>query len=603
MDTPDAHDALFRQVDEHITAGDRGAAIQCLEDGLRQAPHNFSGWMRLGRLLYEDGRYGQAVKAVQACEQFDPLLAEFQSVQQHIQRGNLQGAEDAARAMLKTCPGHPRAVFTLAHVAQARGREEERVAVLRQGLQHGPANPVLRQLLVGALESAGAYGQAVEAAREVVALQETYETVWGLTSILLRYGQNEAALEMCARAERLCGGDAMKLSDVALVRGQVLRILGRRDDSLAAFRESLAHNPRNGASWWGLADTKTYRFTEADGAAISQLVADPGLDAHQRGLAAFALARQRESAGDIDGAMEANHRANALCDPGSFNGEGARAGGARLIQAMQGQALRAQARPDPGAPVPVFIVGLPRSGSTLVEQILASHSQIEGTMELPVLPGVKRRAHAVCQERFGSDYLSAIGRLPEADLSALGRDYLSQSAFFRDSETKLFTDKMPFNFEHVGLIHKILPHAVIIDARRNPLDCGLSIYKQHFTQGSTFSYDLGSIGTYYNLYLAIMDHWDRVLDGRVLRVQYEALVRSPGDEVRRLLEGVGVEFEEKCLQFHKTDRAVRTASSEQVRQPLYQGSIGAWRSYERHLGPLREALGEETINRFAALLE
>lgn len=437
----------------------------------------------------------------------------------------------------------------------------------------------------------------------MVALQETFETVWGLTSILLRYGQNEAALEMCARAEPLCRGDATKLSDVALVRGQVLRILGRRDDSLAAFRESLAHNPRNGASWWGLADTKTHRFTEADGAAISQLVADPGLDAHQRGLAAFALARQRESAGEIDGAMEAYHRANGLCDPRSFNGEGARAGGARLIQAMQGEALRARARHDPGAPVPVFIVGLPRSGSTLVEQILASHSQIEGTMELPVLPGVKRRAHALCQERFGSDYLSAIGRLPEPDLSALGQVYLSESAFFRSSETKLFTDKMPFNFEHVGLIHKILPQAVIIDARRNPLDCGLSIYKQHFTQGSAFSYDLSSIGAYYNLYLSIMDHWDRVLEARVLRVQYESLVRSPEDEVRRLLEGVGVGFEDQCLEFHRTDRAVRTASSEQVRQPIYHGSIGAWRTYERHLGPLREALGEETLNRFAGFLE
>lgn len=595
--------AVPNQVEEHLARGDRPAAIRCLEQALREHPRNFQAWMLFARLLHEDGQYEASVRAVQTCEQVDPLVGEFRSIQNHLQRGDLQKAELTARGMLAACPGHPRAIFTLAHIEQVRGRHERRVAILEEGLEHAPANPVLLRTLVGACESSGAYRQAVDTARRLVDLQETFETVWGLTSILLRYGQNESALEMCGRAEALARDDSARLSDVALVRGQVLRILGHRDHSITSLQESLSFNPRNAASWWALADTKTYRLSDAEGAAIQRLEMNPDLEPHQRAMAAFAWARQREISGDIDRAMQAYHRANALCASASFDIETVESAVERLGNSFGKDRLSGQATLRQGAPIPIFVTGLPRSGSTLIEQILASHSRIEGTMELPVLPSIKRRAHLLCQERFDGDYPGALDNFSASELAQLGEAYLSEAEFFRNSDTPFFIDKLPFNFEHVGLIHKILPQAVIINACRNPLDCGLSLYKQYFSQGSAFSYDLGNIGAYYKLHLSIIDHWQSRLPGKVLDIQYERLVRSPEDQVRRLLDHVGVEFETGCLEFWNTARAVRTASSEQVRQPLYGDAIGAWKRFDHHLGRLREGLGEDTIARFADFLE
>lgn len=599
MDTSDDEAALFRQVEALLSAGNKPAAIERLDDHVAKVPTTFRARIHLSRLLFEEGQYAKSIEALQASERFDPLVADFQSVQQCIQRRDLDGAERIARRMLDMCPGHPRAIFTLSHIAQARGRQQQRIAWLEEGLKHTPANLVFRKLLVTALESEGAYRRAVEAAQELYSCQETFETAWGLASILTRYGQNERALKMCDRAEHLSASDPKKLSDVALLRGQLLRILGARDESLKAFKRSLAHNQSNGASWWGLADTKTFTFTQSDATEMRELLGDPSLDRTQKGLVSFALARHLETAGEQDQAMAAYHAANALAQPGEFDISRAVAAGERVRAAFQGDALANQAIHADGEPVPIFIVGLPRSGSTLIEQILASHPEIDGTMELPVLPGIKRRAHALCLERFKADYLQTFQLLSKADLTALGQDYLTESEFFRRSKDLLFTDKMPFNFEHVGFIHKVLPKAVIIDTRRNPLDCGLSIYKQHFTRGSVFAYDLETIGKYYNLYIDLMDHWDRVLPGRVLNVQYESLVRSPEAEIRRLLRHVGVSFEPQCLRFHETLRPVRTASSEQVRQPVYTDGIGAWRTFDTHLNSLRKGLGSETLNRFA----
>ncbi|MEO0818220.1 MAG: sulfotransferase [Pseudomonadota bacterium] len=603
MDTSDAEIAFIKEAEAYLAVKDRAAAIRCLEAGLAQDPKTFRGWVLFSRLLYEERDYAKSIKAVQMAESFDPLVADFQLIQRHIQRGNLQGADEVARDLLDACPGHPRAIFTLAHIEESRGRHEQRVDWIQQGLNHTPANLVLRKLLVRALESSGAYRHAVETAKHLVELQETFETVWGLASILLRYGQNELALEMCDRAEPLASGDRKKLSEVALVRGQLLRIVGSPDEGIAALKKSLTHNPLNGASWWGLADTKTYEFTPEEEAILRRLQNEPRMDRRQKAMSAFALARQLETKGDTTQAMAIYHEANALGQPEGFDIDLACAAAGRLKNAFTEDALATRATPDHDAPIPIFIVGLPRSGSTLIEQILASHTQIEGTMELPVLPGTKRRAHVSCVDEFKAGYLEAIGQLPEARLTALGQSYLTESSFFRSSETLKFTDKMPFNFEHVGLIHKILPQAVVIDARRNPLDCGLSIYKQSFSHGSAFAHDLETIGKYYSLYLSIMDHWERVLPGQVLRVQYESLVRSPEKTVRRMLEHVGVPFELGCLAFHTTHRAVRTASSEQVRQPIYTRAIGAWRAFDTHLDPLRKGLGDASMARFADVLD
>ena len=244
---------------------------------------------------------------------------------------------------------------------------------------------------------------------------------------------------------------------------------------------------------------------------------------------------------------------------------------------------------------PIFIVGLPRSGSTLVEQILASRPAVDGTMELPNIPAYVRELEQL--NAHGNAYPHSLVVAPTAVLSALGRRYLRETAPLRSGKLH-FTDKLPNNFLHVGLIHAILPQATIIDVRRHPLDACFSCYKQYFAAGQSFSYDLEGLGRYYRCYLEVMDHWDRVLPGRVLHVSYEDLVRAPEAEVRRLLAHCGLEFDTSCLEFHRTQRPIRTASSEQVRQPLYTSGVGYWRRFERELAPLRNSLGD-CLARFA----
>lgn len=593
---------LMSDVDALVAAGETGDAIARLENALQRTQDHFSGWILLGRLLYEAERFSDASAAIRTAEQLDPLTGQFQQIQAAMQGRDLERAQVIAEAMLGELPGHPRAVFTLAHIAQSHGDFETAIDALGDGLKASPANLVLRSMQIGAMEQAGRYRDAITAAREVVRIEANFNAYWGLITLLLRYGQNEEALAAIDQAERLVGADRAKTSALQLVRGQVLRVLGRREESISTLRANLDLNPMNATAWWALSDMKTYSFSAQDRQAINALLARPGVDAREQSLAAFALAKAQESAGEGAAAMAAYHRANQLYPSNAFNPDAFDAAVERIVESMTPAVLREQVKTAPDTPRPVFIVGLPRSGSTLVEQILASHSTIEGTIEQPTLPAIKRRAHMICARRLGGDYLAKLGQLSQADLTDLGQGYLSESQLFRPSGAEVFTDKLPHNFEHVGLIHKILPHAIIIDIRRNPMDCGYSLYKQHFPQGAEFSYSFENIGRYYNGYLKIMDHWDAVLPGRVFHLQYEDLLDDPEAQIRALLNYVGVAFEEACLNFHQTRRAVRTASSEQVRQPLYTSSIGAWKRVEPELDALKQALGEKTLDRFSRYL-
>jgi len=258
--------------------------------------------------------------------------------------------------------------------------------------------------------------------------------------------------------------------------------------------------------------------------------------------------------------------------------------------------LAARAGTGCPAPDPIFIVGLPRSGSTLVEQILASHSQVEGTMELPDIPAMVRAitsgdARGTAARADRTRYPGVLAELGPERLRELGEEFLARTRVQRKTGAPLFIDKLPNNWQHVGLIHLMLPNAKIIDARRHPLSCGFSVFKQHFARGQSFSFKLEDIGRYYRDYVELMAHFDAVLPGRVHRVHYEAMVADTEYEVRRLLEYCGLPFEDACLRFHENERAVRTPSAEQVRQPIYTAALEQWRHYQPWLGPLREALG------------
>ena len=603
MATSSSPETLARQAEAFAETGKLAEAIACLKQAVKIEPGFFQGWLRLSKYLFEAGYVSEAVQVGQAAERFDPLQAEFQTIQHAMQRKDLNQAERTAKQMLAKQPGHPRAVFTLAQVSGLKNYPEGQVAALQHGLAHAPANLVLRKMQVSAMEAVGDYAGSIEAARLLVRTEESFPALWTLVSVLLRYGRNEELLEVCARARKVGAGDAKKLSEVELVRGQILRVMGRRDESVAAYRACLEHNPSNAGAWWALADMKTYAFSTSDQLAIKRVLDQPDITAQTKSLARFALAKVKETEADWDAAMHLYQSANASNDAARFDPAQFSGAIAARVEALDTAALSVQADTLPNGPRPIFILGLPRSGSTLLEQILASHSAIEGTIEQPVMPSIARKAHVKCALKYGGDFLHKIGDLTPQELSELGQAYIDDGAIFRSEGARYFTDKLPFNFLHVGLIHKILPHAVIIDTRRNPMDCGLSLFKQHFTAGVDFSYDQSHIGAYYNQYLTLMDHWDRILPGRIWRVEYESLVQAPEPHIRDLLDHIGLAFEPACLTFHKTDRAVRTASSEQVRQPINTRGIGAWRKVEAHLQPLKDSLGPETLSRFESVLQ
>jgi tetratricopeptide (TPR) repeat protein len=391
-------------------------------------------------------------------------------------------------------------------------------------------------------------------------------------------------LETAAADYAALAAEAPDQPPLWLSLGHVLKTLGRQAEAVATYRRALALAPEFGEAWWSLANLKTWRFAAADRDAMAAQLARPDLAEPDRAPLHFALAKALEDEARYPEAFDhylagnARHRARNPYDADANTA---------FVQAqidLYTQAFFA-AREGLGceAPDPIFILGLPRSGSTLVEQILASHSAVEATAELPDLTAVAAT--------LPRPYPTSLADLPPAVFADLGRDYLSRMSIQRRTDRPLFTDKFPNNFMHAGLIALILPKAKIIDVRRHPLACGLSGFKQLYAQGQAYSYDLADLGRYYTDYARLMAHLDAVLPGRIHRLSYEALVEDPETQIRALLAYCGLAFEPACLAFHETQRPVRTASSEQVRRPLNRDGLDQWTRFEPWLGPLKSALG------------
>jgi tetratricopeptide (TPR) repeat protein len=371
---------------------------------------------------------------------------------------------------------------------------------------------------------------------------------------------------------------------VWLSLGHVLKTIGARELSEAAYHEAISQDPGLGEAYWSLADLKTYRFDDAQIERMEAGAAREDLPMADRAGFCFALGKAFEDRALFPEAFAHYARGNALKSAAdAFDMDGFLEV-VHKLKAAPGE-LDGERRPARSGPTPIFIVGLPRSGSTLLEQILASHSQVDGTMELPHILNYVREMTA------GPGYPEALDDLDEAGFRALGQRYLDETASYH-GDAPYFIDKMPNNFLHIGLIVRALPQAIIIDARRNPRDSCFSIFKQNFARGQLFSYDLTVLGRYCEAYTDLMAHWSALLPGRVLRVQYEDVVANSESEIARILEHCGLPFEPSCLRFYETDRAVRTASSEQVRQPIYSSSVGHWKHFESQLEPLFEALGD-----------
>src|SRR6185437_12774999 len=373
--------------------------------------------------------------------------------------------------------------------------------------------------------------------------------------------------------------------------GHALRTTGRVPESIAAYRRALSMEPRLGEAWWSLANLKTFGFSDADVRAMRQQLAREDLSDEDRLHFEFALGKALEDAASYEESFTHYAAGNALrrSQHGYDPEENARFV-RRSKQLLTREFFAARAGGGADTRDPIFIVGLPRAGSTLIEQILASHPLVEGTMELPQLPNIARKLAGPKQEEEGT-FLKRLAALTRDELRALGESYLAETRVMRKTGTPFFIDKMPNNFLYVGLIHLILPNAAIIDARRHPLGCCFSCFKQHFARGQWFSYGLEDLGRYYRDYVDLMAHLDEVLPGRITRVFYENVVEDTETEVRRLLAACRLPFDPGCLRFHENERAVRTASSEQVRRPIFRDGVEQWRHYEPWLEPLKQTLG------------
>ena len=463
--------------------------------------------------------------------------------------GRLQDSEQLLRRALELAPSFQAARANLATLLHKQHRAAEALAQLDLLAEQGEVADSFRNLRAAALGRVGSYQEAIAIYRDVLDRHPDQPKIW------------------------------MSLA-------HLLKTVGEQDDAIAAYRRAIALAPSLGEVWWSLANLKTVRFDDSDIAAMEAAQADPGLGEDDRLHLHFALGKAREDRRDAEQAWrhyaEGNRirSAQVAHDPDRFTQLVDRS-----IATMTPAFFASREGMGCDAPDPIFILGMPRAGSTLLEQILASHSQVEGTMELPDLMAIARQ--------LGRDaaYPEGLADLDEKQLESLGRDYLDRTRIQRSEGTPFFIDKMPNNWLYAGFIRLILPNARIIDARRHPLDCGFSNYKQHFARGQSFSYDLAHIGRFYADYVRMMDHLDRAQPGKVHRVIHERLVEDPEREVRALLDYCGLDWEDACLRFHETKRPVRTASSEQVRQPLSRAGFDRWKPFEQWLGPLKQALG------------
>jgi hypothetical protein len=401
-------------------------------------------------------------------------------------------------------------------------------------------------------------------------------------------GQHERAIELY----RALLPGARQPAELHLSIAHSLKTLGQQAPAIAEYHAAAAAREGFGDAWWSLANLKTYRFSDAELEQMRDAATAPATGAVDRYHLCFALGKAFEDREQYGASFEHYARGNVLKRAASRYRPEVIELNTRLQSEVCTRELFARHQGD-GAPAadPIFIVGLPRSGSTLIEQILASHSKVEGTHELADIPRMVAELQGRDWQPEDPRYPAVLAQMGADDFRRLGEKYLRDTRSYRSGKAH-FIDKMPNNFRHVGLIHLMLPNARIIDARREPMACCFGNLKQLFAHGQEFAYSIEDIARYYRTYLELMRHWDAVLPGRVLRVHYEDVVADLEGNVRRLLEYCGLEFETSCVEFYRTERSVRTASSEQVRQPIYREALDQWRHYESSLAPLREALGD-----------
>jgi len=565
--------------------GDAAGALTAFERATRFNPSLESSW-RMQAALHRSAKREAEAKAAEAqADRLKAMPRELLAAANHLHEGRLLRAEEFCRHFLRQNPKHAEAMRLLAQIGIKLGILDDAEFLLESARAFEPDNIQIRFDYIDALRRRQKFAEAKVEAEALYAIDPENPLFQSHLAIEnMQTGDYDRAFALFEKILEKLPADPATLTS----RGHALKTTGQQDAAVASYQAAFASRPDHGDAYYALANLKTYRFSDDEISAMHRQIERPDLAFMDRVHLSFALGKAHEDRKEFEESFRHYEQGNLLkWQQTRYDADAMRAEFGKQKEFCTPELFAKHSGAGHAAPDPIFIVGLPRAGSTLLEQILASHSQVDGTLELP---NILALAHRLRGRKAGeSRYPQIMHDLDADQLMAMGSDFIENTNIHRRG-APFFIDKMPNNFRHIGLIKLILPNAKIIDARRDPMDCCFSSFKQLFAEGQEFTYGLEEIGRYYADYVDLMDHWDAVLPGAVLRVQHEDVLGDLEGQVRAMLDYLELPFEQACIDFHTNTRAVRTASSEQVRQPINRSGQDAWKPFEPWLGELRTAL-------------
>ena len=574
---------------------DMGNKIQATGYYRQATEHNpalLASWNELYKLAVESKNRGSARHAKEKIEQLKSLPNILLHINQILNEGNIKEAEKKCREFLKVNPTNTHAMSLLAEIASRLGHLNDSEFLLESAVKLNPEDSEIRKKYLLILRKRQKFSKTMEQA-DILVQQNPHNLSFQAQKAIevMQNGDHEESIRLLENILEKAPLDPNTLT----AKGHAEKTLGRTEDAIKSYQTAYNSKHDHGEAYFSLANLKTYKFDDEEISQMKNQLKRVDISIGDRTYFHFALAQACESIGDYDEAFyHLDHGNHIRKQQTKYSIEMMDKEMQAQINVCNKEFFKSMGEGGFNTKDPIFILGLPRAGSTLIEQIIASHSMVDGTLELPNIL-------TMAQDLRGEDIYGTLGKYPGSmknltltDRENMGKKFIKDTEMHRDS-APMFTDKMPNNFRHIGLIHLIMPNAKIIDARRYPLDCCFSMFKQLFAQGQEFTYGLEEAGSYYNSYVKLMNHWDHILPNKILRVNNEDVIDDLEGQVRRILSFLELPFEDACISFHKTERSVRTASSEQVRQPINKKGMGRWKPYAKHLKPLINSIDKSLL--------